>query len=112
MTSPQMMMMMMMMMMMLRRRMLQHIQPVDAEALTNIQQKTKAYTPEFIAPPTLLKTSYFDLEKFGVNLSNDPPPFPPTPPEPTETLLIEVSVSFSPILNPTSLTAAPLSFSP
>lgn len=81
------------------------------DRLTDIQQKVKYYAPQFIAPPTLLKTSYFDLEKFGVNLSNDPPPFPPSPPENTETLLLGASVSFNPILGPTSLSATTVSFS-
>jgi hypothetical protein len=82
------------------------------EQLIRGQEKVAAYSPVFMAPPTLLRTSYFDLEKYGVDITYEPPPFPPSPPRPTEVNLISVSVSLYPTL-PTSnsLASATVSFS-
>jgi hypothetical protein len=83
------------------------------EQLIRNQEKVAAYTPGFMEPPTLLKTSYFDLEAYGVDISDEPPPHPPSPPKPTEVNLINASVSLFPVLPTQSqLIGAEVSFLP
>jgi hypothetical protein len=80
------------------------------QRLINIWEKTKTYTPGFMAPPTLLKTSYYDLEKLGVTVSDATPITPPLPPTPVETTLVSASVFLSPPLpENTSLIGATVS---
>jgi len=82
------------------------------ERLINIWEKTKTFTPGFMAPPTLLKTSYYDLEVKGIDVKDGPPDVPPPPPIPTEVNLVGASVSFQPLSLPaSSLTGAVVSFS-
>jgi len=82
------------------------------ERLVNIWEKTKTFTPGFMAPPTLLKTSYYDLEVKGIDVKDGPPDVPPPPPIPTEVNLVGASVSFQPPSLPaSSLTGAVVSFS-
>ncbi len=81
------------------------------EQLTRNQEKVAAYAPGFMAPPTLLKLSYVDLEKYGVAISNEVPPYPPTPPQPTEVNLIGATVSLIPPFSSTpQLVSATVSF--
>lgn len=64
--------------------------------LIRLWEKIKGYSPIFMAPPTLLKDSYFDLEAFGIDVNNDTPPLPPQPPRPGFAQLVSASVSFTP----------------
>jgi hypothetical protein len=81
------------------------------ESLVNIKEKTRTYAPGFMAPPTLLKSSYFDLEKYGVSVEAGTPPYPPNPPADTEVNLIGASVSLTPILpSKSELIGAEVSF--
>jgi hypothetical protein len=85
------------------------------EQLIRNQEKVTTYVPGFMAPPTLLRTSYDDLEKYGVEISNAPPPFPPSPPEVRQVNLVSVSVSLYPLQPsvplPTALSGASVTFS-
>ena len=49
-----------------------------------------------MAPPTLLRDSYYDLEQYGIDISDEPPPLPPQPPRPGFAQLVAASVSFIP----------------
>lgn len=70
----------------------------DEQLIRNFE-KVYAYTPGFMAPPTLLKSSYFDLESYGINVNNEDPVYPPVPPEPLGTVtLIGASVVLEPPL--------------
>lgn len=65
--------------------------------LIDLWEKIKGFSPIFMAPPTLLKDSYFDLETFGIDVSDSPPPLPPQPPRPGFTQLVSASVAFVPL---------------
>lgn len=79
--------------------------------LISLWEDVKAFSPRFMAPPTLLKTSYLGLEKYGVNINDGPPPYPPLPPTASEVNLIAVNVSLVPPLpEETSLVDATVSF--
>lgn len=81
------------------------------EQLTRNQEKVKTYSPGFMAPPTLLKSSYFDLEEVGLSVSTNTPVYPPNPPGPTEVNLVGATVSMYPITpDLTSLVSAEVSF--
>lgn len=67
------------------------------EMLIDNYAKVKAYAPEFMSPPTLLKSAYFDLEEYGILVSDEEPPCPPTPPIPSDPpVLTEARVSVFP----------------
>jgi hypothetical protein len=65
--------------------------------LIKLWEKIKGFSPIFMAPPTLLKDSYFDLEAFGLDVSSDTPPLPPPPPLPSLTQLVSASVALIPL---------------
>jgi hypothetical protein len=80
-------------------------------SLTDLQLKTKTYSPGFMAPPTLLKTSYYDLELYGVDVADVLPPYPPSPPQETEVNLLGAVVSLvTPLSDKTSLSSATVGF--
>ena len=67
------------------------------EFLIENYTKVKTYAPGFMAPPTLLKTAYYDLEEYGITVNPDDGPCPPAPPVPTEPpVLLEATVSVFP----------------
>ena len=67
------------------------------ELLIENYAKVESYAPGFMAPPTLLKSSYYDLEEYDITVSTDDGPCPPAPPTPTEPpVLIEATVSVYP----------------
>ena len=68
------------------------------ESLISIKERTRTYAPGFMAPPTLLKSSYFDLEKYGVSVEVGVPPYPPDPPQDSATELVRTSVLLTPPL--------------
>lgn len=81
------------------------------EQLIRNREKVKTYTPGFMAPPTLLKSSYFDLEQYGIEVNTDTQPYPPNPPQETEVNFISASVSlFPPLPTEPSLSGASVSF--
>ena len=51
-----------------------------------------------MAPPTLLKTSYLDLESYGIDVSDATPPLPPEPPPSIRVQLVSASVTLEPPL--------------
>lgn len=79
--------------------------------LTETKTKVDTYAPGFMAPPTLLKTSYYDLESRGIVVSDAGPKYPKQPPSSTETLLLGASVLLTPPLpEGTTLSDAAVSF--
>jgi hypothetical protein len=68
------------------------------EQLITLWESVKAYSPGFMAPPTLLKTSYYALEEYGISVETGPPPYTPNPPVAIATELIAASVSLTPPL--------------
>lgn len=62
--------------------------------------KVKAYAPDFMAPPILLRGSYFDLEEYDITVDSTDGPCPPKPPVPTDPpILIRAEVSVYPSLD-------------
>lgn len=79
--------------------------------LVSLWEQTKLFSPNFMAPPTLMKVEYGSLEKYGIAVSSDPLPYPPNPPKATEVNFIGASVTLSPpIPRSTSLVEASVSF--
>ena len=68
------------------------------EQLISLWSEVKAFTPGYMAPPTLLKQSYASLEKYGITVDGAPPPYPPSPPTPTVASFVGASVSLVPPL--------------
>jgi hypothetical protein len=64
--------------------------------LIGVWEKVRSFVPIFMAPPTLLKSSYFDLEAYGIDVNSNAPPLPPEPPKPTRAQLVSASVSATP----------------
>ncbi len=82
------------------------------DQLIKLWEEVRAFAPGYMAPPTLLKQSYASLEKFGVDVSSAPLPYPPRPPVPRTTLFVGASVSFfPPPPTSTSLVGATVSLS-
>lgn len=80
-------------------------------SLIHLEEKVATYSPGFMAPPTLLQTSYFDLEPYGIEIYAGPPPYPASLPEATEVNLLGATVSlFPPLPEATSLVEASVSF--
>jgi hypothetical protein len=79
--------------------------------LITLWEDAKNFTPRYFTPSTLLRTSYASLEKYGIDVSSDPLPYPPIPVVPPETNIIRVSVFLNPPLpENTSLIEATVSF--
>jgi hypothetical protein len=80
-------------------------------SLIKMWEEVRAYTPGYMAPPTLLKLSYDFLEEYGIDVTNTPPYYPPSPPEPSEALLLGASVLLvPPIPMESALQSATVSF--
>jgi hypothetical protein len=84
------------------------------EQLIDLWESAKTYSPGFMAPPTLLESSYYDLDKYGISVETGAPQYPPNPPQETATELISASVLLTPVLpESTSITQAVVTlFSP
>lgn len=81
------------------------------EQLIRLWEEVKLYSPGYMAPPTLLKQAYASLERYGLEVSSAPPPYPEVPENPGETNLVGASVLLVPPLpTDTSLTDATVSF--
>ena len=79
--------------------------------LIDLWRDVKAYSSGYMAPPTLLKTSYLKLAEYGIIVEDGAPPLPPLPPPPRESNLIGVSVTLTPPLpEGSSLQSAEVSF--
>lgn len=66
------------------------------ERLISLWEDVRAYSPGYMAPPTLLKTSYYKLEEYGIDVNDDVPDTFVPPDEPLETLLIGAEVLLVP----------------
>jgi hypothetical protein len=81
------------------------------DQLITLWAQVKAFTPGFMAPPTLLRTSYEGLELYGIDVNSDPLPYPRPPSVLPPARLVGASVLLNPPLpENTSLTGATVSF--
>jgi hypothetical protein len=79
--------------------------------LIDLWRDVKTYSPNYMTPPILLKTSYYKLEEYGIYVEDQTPPLPPLPPATVESSLIGASVSlFPPLPTVSSLQSASVSF--